>query len=147
MASALEDKFAIIDRFYAYVYALDETIDAQWLDCFTDDGTLRYKRSVDSDELVIDVQGKERLTEWISNHKPSGRRRGIPGPLHHLVTNPRVTRLDGDRAEAVTYFVRVVRSSAGLLENCMTGRLHGRLRRCDDAAWRFEEFMVVDAID
>ena len=147
MNEQVADRWAIVDRIYAYMYALDATLDDEWLNCFTDDGALLYKKSVDAEELVINVRGKSQLSQWIKGHKPSGRRRGIPGPRHHFVANPRVTRVDGDKAEAVTYFMRVVRSPAGQLEQCMTGRLNVRLARCDDGAWRFEEFMVVDAID
>jgi hypothetical protein len=142
-----EETLAIFDRIHAYVYALDATLDDDWLDCFNENGVLRYKRSIDANELVIDVHGKPALAEWFSGRAPTGRRRGIPGPLHHFLSAPRVLEFSGDSAQATAYFVRVVRTPEATLDQCMTGRLEMKLARGSNGEWRFDEFMVVDAVD
>ena len=123
----LEDRLAITDLLYQYATALD-TRDWDLLRrTFTADGVADYL------EFGGVNEGGEAIVALCS-----GVLEGLDSS-QHLIANPRVTRLDGDRAEASCYFQaqHFLASPAGGNAYLVGGRYDDRLVRTEDG-WRIE---------
>lgn len=127
----LKDRQAIVDRLYAYPFALDHADIELWLDTFTEDGVWIVSL-VEGGDPVIDLHGRDALRAFIEDvaaKEPSG--------MNHATVNPRVLSLDGDEATATAYY-----TAATLKDDVITatsiGRYHDTLVRCPDGQWRIK---------
>jgi 3-phenylpropionate/cinnamic acid dioxygenase small subunit len=143
--SRLEDERAILDTLYRYSQAIDETAwadqrakaaEAAWIDCFVEDGVFAWKPRAE-DDWAIRLEGRVALTRFIQ-------RAAFPAGVHenHTLVNPRVTSLDGGRAEAYCYYVILKGTHEDVWVNT-TGRYSDQLVRCPDGRWRLTERLAV----
>jgi SnoaL-like protein len=136
---ALEDERAILDTIHRYVHSIDhhtleEGLDAAWIDCFVEDGVWDiYSRDGDN---VSRFAGRAELRAFVDTHQ------GPPARwLKHFMSATRVD-LDGDRAYAESYFLRVDDDPTRGAVIQAFGRYKDVLVRCPDARWRFAERRV-----
>jgi 3-phenylpropionate/cinnamic acid dioxygenase small subunit len=138
----LEDQGAVADVLYRYGHSIDYGLEQEWLDCFTDDAEFRVipsRREVFDEQVRVGLQpvqrkGREQLAKFIGAHTRP------PERFHkHLVMEPRI-HINGDEAEAHSYFVRIDAnpSDTGTLIRSF-GRYRDRLVRCSDSKWRIRE--------
>lgn len=133
----LEAERAIVATLYAYGHALDYGDRDQFLGCFTTDAAYVVAMRIGSDR-GFEFHGHGELTGYFEGHTHA------PAAWHkHVTTNPIIT-VDGDRATATSYFVRVdagakaapaviVASGRYLdeLDRDAAGRWRIRSRRCE----------------
>jgi hypothetical protein len=125
----LDDHQQVLDSMYRYGHAVDYGLNAEWVDCFTPDGTFVLSRR---GQEALEFAGTRALSDFIAGHT------NAPEFWHkHLLVEPRIT-IDGDRADVASYFVRIDRSGTGVNHIRSFGRYLDRLRRSDDGRWRFE---------
>jgi len=125
-----EDERAIAATLYRYGDALDYGDRDEFLDCFTPDAHYEVDMRLDpSSKFAFD--GHAELTGYFDGHSHA------PGAYHkHITTNPLIT-LEGDTADAQSYFIRVDSSDAqgpGVVLGA--GRYIDRFARGDDGKWR-----------
>jgi len=125
----LEDEAAICRTLYAYGSALDYGDREQFLGCFTGDAEYVVVMRT-TGETALRFCGHDELTGYFDGHTHA------PAAWHkHITTNPDVT-LDGGRASATSYFIRVdAGAAAGPATVLASGRYRDELVR-DGAAWR-----------
>lgn len=125
----LEDERAILATLHRYAHSIDYGAEADWVDCFVEDGVFDVRRS---DPPGRRYEGRAALAEFVAAHTRA------PEHWHkHLVLNP-VVDIDGDVATSVSYLGRldylrgepVIRS---------LGRYRDRLVRSADGRWRLQE--------
>jgi 3-phenylpropionate/cinnamic acid dioxygenase small subunit len=141
---AVEDQRSILDTIYQYCHSLDYGLEDDWLDCFTDSAVWDWQIRDDVIAAALEAQGLpskpvrvegiDKLRQMVKGHTRP------PERWHkHTVSNTRIS-LDGDRATAASYFVRV---DASLVDSSAYIRAFGRyldtLVRCTDGKWRIEE--------
>ena len=121
----LEDEQDILKTLYAYGHSIDYGLEADWLDCWCEDGVLQWPNREP-------IKGHAALLAAFHKHTHA------PQAFHkHIVVEPRI-RIDGDRATAATYFARLDRYETGPAPRSM-GRYLDVLERCADGRWRFRE--------
>jgi 3-phenylpropionate/cinnamic acid dioxygenase small subunit len=125
----LQDERGILDRIYEYSHAIDDRRTEDWLDCFTQDGAfiVTFKPG---EAPLIDLHGQADLKKWITDYSVGG----VNGS-NHIVVNPRVLSIDGDRATTRTYYLTAVYQDDVLKVNG-TGRYDDTLERGEDGEWR-----------
>jgi SnoaL-like domain len=131
----LEDERAILATLYRYGHALDYGLEADWIDCFAAHG--RYElvyRSGGTGTAAgtrpTSYQGHDELAGFAANHSRA------PERFHkHLLIEPVVT-IDGDRASAASYFLRVDDLDGERVIYAF-GRYLDELARGADGRWRF----------
>jgi hypothetical protein len=130
----LEDERAILGTLYRYGHALDYGAETDWLDCFTDDAgyELRYPAAVPSNDRARRYHGRDELAAFVALHTRA------PDRFHkHLLIEPIVT-INGDRAQAISYFMRVDDADGERIVYAF-GRYLDHLVRGPDGRWRFTE--------
>jgi len=126
----LEAERAIVDTMYAYGSSLDYGDRDRFLQCFAPDA--EYVVDMRSDAGAgFTFHGHEELDGYFAGHSHA------PDAWHkHVTTNPSVT-VDGDRASAVSYFLRVdAAAEPGPAMVLASGRYLDEFVRGDDGAWR-----------
>jgi hypothetical protein len=125
----LEDERAILRTLYLYSHGIDYDLEAQWLDCFTDDACLYWPGQEP-------CQGLEAIAEAFRAHPHA------PASwMKHFVALP-VIEIDGDSARVNSYYQRVVGepwAPEGDPKMASFGRYEDVLVRGDDNRWRFKE--------
>jgi ketosteroid isomerase-like protein len=123
---AVEDKEAITETINSYGPALDDERRDDYLDLWADGASLIWPGSPA-------IVGRDAIGAAFDAHRrPQGARRPM-----HVVSNLRIT-LDGDRAEATSYWVRF-NGDDGRVRPFAYGRYRDLLVRCPDGRWRFSE--------
>jgi ketosteroid isomerase-like protein len=115
---------------YAYGSALDYGDRERFLQCFTPDA--EYVVDTRSDPAAgFTFHGRDELDGYFTGHSHA------PDAWHkHVTTNPSVT-VDGDRASAISYFVRVdAGAEPGPAFILGSGRYLDEFVCGDDDAWR-----------
>lgn len=121
----LEDEQAILQTMYAYGHALDYGAEDEFRDCWDENAVLYW---TDREP----ARGHDAIVSQFRSHTHA------PGAYHkHLVIAPRI-RIEGDRATATSYFVRLDRYPDGPHVRNF-GRYHDVFTRCADGRWRFLE--------
>jgi hypothetical protein len=128
----LEDEHEVIATVYQYSHGINSKNRELWLDVFTPDGYWAARQSPES-EWRFQVHGQDELRAWYDEHA----REWPPGTEAHTVSSPLVV-LDGDRAEARSYYVTLLRTEAGPGLRS-TGVYADKLVRCEDGRWRISE--------
>jgi ketosteroid isomerase-like protein len=145
MAESLEDRVRLLEdereitrRLYAYGHCIDYGIEDAFVDCFTEDATLSY--SWDAANTVTDTgnagdrryEGRDEISGFVRNHT------NAPDVYHkHALVEPQI-ELDGDRATATSYFMRLDRSGNGPMMSSF-GRYRDVFVRSPDGRWRIKE--------
>jgi ketosteroid isomerase-like protein len=129
----LLDERDVIDRINGYCAAADAPSPDGLLDCFTEDGLFTYAAS-DGAERSLVCRGRAELERWFVERLPVV----PPGAMMHVTVHPRVTRLEGDRAEATSQFLGIRVRADGLFV-ASTGHYRDVLERGADGRWRFSE--------
>jgi ketosteroid isomerase-like protein len=123
--SALEDERSILLTMYAYGHSLDYGVEEEFLDCFAEDAVLHWA-------VRGTFAGREAIRGAFRDHTHA------PERYHkHLLIEPRIA-LDGDRAAATSYFVRIDRYDDGPKVRNF-GRYFDSFVRGGDGRWRFAE--------
>jgi 3-phenylpropionate/cinnamic acid dioxygenase small subunit len=147
----LEDHQAILDTLTRYAWKIDHGQDEEWLDCFTEDGSLdiRYRqggslaRPVEGRVHATGVRhtGRDQLAAFKAGHTRS------PDRWHkHIIADP-VIEIDGDAATAGCYLLRVDETD-GAMHIRTFGQYRDSLVRGEDGRWRFAERVIhIEAID
>lgn len=121
----LEDEQDILRTLYAYGHSIDYGLEADWLDCWTEDAVLKWPNR-------DPIKGHAALLAAFHKHTHA------PQAYHkHVVVEPRIF-IDGDRATAQTMFARLDRYASGPAVRSF-GRYLDVLVRCKDGRWRFLE--------
>jgi ketosteroid isomerase-like protein len=126
----LDAERAIVDVLYAYGSAIDYGDRDRFLQCFTADADyVVHMRIVGA--TVLQFHGHDELAGYFSDHTHA------PDAWHkHVTTNPSVT-VDGDTADATSYFLRVdagAESAPAVV--VASGRYLDQLTRDADGRWR-----------
>jgi 3-phenylpropionate/cinnamic acid dioxygenase small subunit len=137
----LEDERAVLALSEAYSQAIDTEAIEDWLALFTADGRFAWRPGPsdkrwkgESGEYQFDVRGQDELRRWAEGDGgflPLGRE-------NHVSRPPLITRLDGDEAEATTWYV-IFRWQNQQITTISTGRYVDRIVRGEDGKWRFKE--------
>lgn len=138
----LEDERAILDTLHRYGHALDYGLEAEFVDCFTEDAfwdvvpaTEAVRAQLEQiGRLPAQHRGHGALALFAKGHSRP------PDRWHkHLVVDARIS-IEGDSATSVSYFVRVDGNRADSGAHIRTfGRYRDRLVRGSDGRWRFAE--------
>ena len=126
----LESERFIVATLYAYGHALDYGNRDEFLGCFTTDAEYVVAMRINADN-GFEFHGHDELTGYFDNHTHA------PEAWHkHITTNPMVT-VNGDRASATSYFVRVdAGAESAPAAIAASGRYLDELSRDDDGHWR-----------
>ena len=126
----LEAERAIVATLYAYGHGLDYGDRDEFLGCFTADAAYVVAMRIGSGN-GFEFHGRDELTGYFDGHTHA------PAAWHkHITTNPMVT-VDGDRATATSYFVRVdAGAEAGPAVVTASGRYLDEFARDDAGHWR-----------
>lgn len=156
---ALEDEREIRRTLHQYSHAIDYGRDESWLDCFTEDAAWSWsvrdltlqdslrsrgmpsvpvgepgvRPALAGEVLERAVVGRDQLRAMVGAHTRA------PQAWHkHGLMNLEVV-VDGDRADAQCYFIRVDASevTTGAFIRAF-GRYVDELVRCEDGRWRIE---------
>ncbi len=130
----LEDERAILETLYQYGHSMDYGPDADFVDCFTQDGVwdVRMRKAADSSFVC---RGHDELRASLAQQT------GVRPPAlyaKHLLVEPRIV-VTGDRASVQSYFLRTEPQDTGPTQIVASGRYLDDLVRCDDGRWRFSE--------
>lgn len=127
----LEDREAILDRLASYGRAIDEGLDEEFADCWTEDAVLEWLPTSHR-ELGFSPQrfaGRRAIMGAFAAHTHA------PDMFHqHLVSQPRV-HLEHGRASVFSIFQRVNETPDGPVLGSF-GCYEDELVRCDDGVWR-----------
>jgi hypothetical protein len=128
---ALEAERGVLATLYRYGHALDYGAEADWVDCFMP--TARYEVREPGGGTAGRVRaydGRDELAAFAARHTRA------PERFHkHMVVDP-VIAVDGDRATAVSYFMRLD-DVGGERVVYAFGRYRDDLVRGEDGRWRF----------
>lgn len=130
--SRLADEHAVVDTLYQYGHGINAKDRELWLDVFTDDAHWAARTETDAG-WNDEARGREELSAWFDEHA----RKWPLGSEGHIMSSARVT-LDGDRAEARTYYLTLRRVEGGPALRS-TGLYEDVLVRCGDGKWRISE--------
>jgi ketosteroid isomerase-like protein len=121
----LEDEQAILRTLSTYGHGLDYNLEAEFLDCWTEDAVLIWP---DRPPIV----GREAIATAFRAHTHA------PAVFHkHVIVEPRI-EIAGDRATSECYFARLDDYEDGP-EIRSFGRYRDVLQRGGDGRWRFQE--------
>ena len=128
---ALEAERGVRATLYRYGHALDYGAEDDWVDCFATAAHYEIREcGTGATDSVRSYDGPEELAAFAAGHTRA------PGRFHkHLVADP-VIAVNGDRATAVSYFVRLD-DVDGEPSVYAFGRYRDELVRCADGRWRF----------
>jgi ketosteroid isomerase-like protein len=119
------DNVTQIEQLYArYAWALDDRRDDEWLECFTDDG------SVDS-SMFGRFQGREELRRFLVRYQAAFKTM----QLRHINSNLLID-ISGDRAEGRCYLV-LHSSRRGRADINAIGVYRDELQQIADGRWLF----------
>ena len=122
---ALEDEQDILRTLYAYGHSIDYGLEADWINCWTEDAVLQWPNRPP-------LKGHAALRTAFRNHTHA------PQAFHkHVIVEPRID-ISGDRATVRTMFARLDRYPSGPAVRSF-GRYLDVLVRCKDGHWRFQE--------
>ncbi len=140
--AALEDERGVIANMYRYAHSIDYGLEAEWVDCFTEDGAfdMRRRPHFGAGEGQRH-EGHEALAAFIATHTRA------PETWHkHLMAQPRIA-VEGGSAKVESFFLRLDEDAAGEPYVLVFGRYRDTVRRCADGLWRFAERIVeIEAI-
>jgi 3-phenylpropionate/cinnamic acid dioxygenase small subunit len=124
-----ESERAIIDTIQRYAFAIDDGLDEEWLDCFTEDGVFEVKTRF---EVTLLVRGQANLRPFIAGHTKA------PTRWHkHITTSHRIL-VDGNNATAQSYILRVDNDDNDDVPKIWVfGRYLDDLTLGGDGRWRF----------
>ena len=130
----LEDERAILATLYQYGHSMDYGPDADFVDCFTEDGVwdVRMRRSPNG---AFACRGRAEITASLETQTSA---RAPALYAKHLLVEPRIV-LEGDAASVESYFVRIEPRDAGPTLIVASGRYLDQLIRCGDGRWRFTQ--------
>jgi SnoaL-like domain len=124
---ALEAERGVLATLYRYGHALDYGAEADWVDCFVP--TAHYEIR-GTDGRVRTYNGQDALAAFAARHTR------VPERFHkHVVMDP-VVAIDGERATAVSYFMRLDDADGERVVYAF-GRYRDELVRGEDGRWRF----------
>jgi 3-phenylpropionate/cinnamic acid dioxygenase small subunit len=133
---SLEAERGVRATLYRYGHALDYGAEDDWVGCFTAQAhyEVRERRGEPAEgtraAAMRRYDGRDELAAFAARHTRA------PERFHkHLVVDPVIT-IDGDRATAVSYFVRLD-DIDGEPAVYAFGRYRDELVRCGDGRWRF----------
>ena len=132
----IDDERAIVRRMHEYAHALDYAKNSDdFVNCFTEDGVWYSTiESTHAGSEGVRLSGREELRAWAG----ASTTRGTPGHFtKHMLVEPAIT-IDGDRADATSYFSVFNETPNGPIIYSM-GRYLDKLVRCEDGEWRFIE--------
>jgi ketosteroid isomerase-like protein len=125
----LEDERAILRTLYLYSHGIDYDLEAEWLDCFTDDARLYWPGQEP-------YEGHRAIAEVFRAHPHA------PASwMKHFVALPLI-EVEGDSARVNSYYQRLVGepwTAEGGPKVASFGRYEDVLVRGDDGKWRFKE--------
>lgn len=124
----IEAERDILHTLYRYGHCLDYGLEAEWVDCFTDEGIFEVTGQA---SLEMKFQGRSALADFAGSHTRA------PEHYHkHLVMDPMIT-LGKAEATSVSYFARLdaMAKGPGILA---FGRYHDQLIKGSDGKWRFK---------
>jgi ketosteroid isomerase-like protein len=127
----LEAEKAIIETMYAYGRGLDYGERDTFLNCFTSDAHYLVDMRLGG-PAVLEYRGHDELAGYYEWHTHA------PDAWHkHVATNPAVT-IEGDRATAVSYFLRIDAETDDSKPATVSssGRYLDQFAREQDGAWR-----------
>jgi ketosteroid isomerase-like protein len=125
----LEDERAILRTLYRYGHSIDAGQEADWVDCFTEDGRF-FAHGRHTTHTALDVTGRPALQALIAEHT----RRPYLYHQHGLI-EPLIS-VDGDHATCVSYLT-VLMEHEGRPVQRVFGRYLDQLVRGSDGRWRF----------
>jgi SnoaL-like domain len=130
------DHLAILNRYSAYTYAVDQADVTAFLDCFTADAEMDI-----SSFKVAWANAGDALRKFADANgvvKGAGQLAKSVGAvnLHHLTANILVRSIEGNRARGSAYFV-VFSPDEGKVEHY--GRYEDELLKCEDGQWRISK--------
>ncbi len=127
----LEDERGVLATLHRYGHALDYGAEADWVDCFTSDARYEVReRGHGTAGGVRAYVGRQELAAFAARHTRA------PEHFHkHVVVDP-VIAVDGDRATADSYFLRLDHSGGERVVYAF-GRYRDELARGEDGRWRF----------
>ena len=127
----LEDERGVLATLHRYGHALDYGAEAAWVDCFTADARYEVREpGHGTTGSVRAYDGRDELAAFAARHTRA------PEHFHkHVVVDP-VIAVDGDRATAVSYFLRVDHVDGEPVVYAF-GRYRDELVRGEDGRWRF----------
>jgi 3-phenylpropionate/cinnamic acid dioxygenase small subunit len=128
----LEDERAIQQRLYTYGHSIDYGLEADWVDCFTEDGVWDVRQRVKTNHHIY-CSGRAELAKYITTHTRA------PMKWHkHLLMELKID-LDGDSARVDSYFLRVDQKEGARSEIVAMGRYRDTMVRDADGQWRIKE--------
>ena len=129
--AALEAERGVLTTLYQYGHALDYGAEADWVDCFAAAAHYELRdRAAGTADSVRSYDGRDELAAFAAGHTRA------PERFHkHLVADPLIS-VDGDRATASSYFLRLDEVGGERVVYAF-GRYHDELVRCPDGRWRF----------
>ena len=144
--SRFEEERAILNTLHRYAHAIDYGHEADWLDCFTDDGAFDLHIKQDGEAIGramgvgtphaggVRIGGRAALEHFIGRHTRA------PTTWHkHFMVEPLIAiAADGVHARVESYFV-MLDEHGGDRSMRAFGRYLDRMVRVDDGRWRFEE--------
>ena len=135
--AAIDDERGVLANMYRYAHSIDYGLDDQWVDCFTGDGAFDMRHRPDFAPTEGQRhQGRAALAAFIATHTQA------PETWHkHMMVQPRI-EVAGDRANTVSFFLRLDEDGTGAPYVLVFGRYRDTVRRCTDGLWRFEERIV-----
>jgi 3-phenylpropionate/cinnamic acid dioxygenase small subunit len=122
---------AIIRTMHRYAHAMDQGLEAQWLDTFTEDAVFDVVRS-DDGTTVHREEGHGELARYIARYpKP-------PAYRKHVVVDPLI-EIRGDEATVESYWLLLERDAEGGAARLSAfGHYRDRLRKID-GEWKIAE--------
>ena len=130
----LEDERAILRTLYTYCHSIDYGLEDQFSDLWCEDATLAFSFDVAMARTATGLtnrsfDGRTEIIEFFRAHTHA------PDQYHkHLLLDPRI-EVDGDRATAQTYYIRLDEQLAGPVMSSF-GRYIDELVRSPDGRWR-----------
>ncbi len=139
--AVLEDERGVVANMYRYAHSIDYGLEAEWVDCFTEDGAFDMRRPPDFDKVGNRIDGREALAAFIATHTRA------PETWHkHMMVQPRIA-VEGDTAKVESFFTRLDEDETEEPYVLVFGRYRDTVRRCEDGLWRFQERIVeIEAI-
>jgi hypothetical protein len=135
----LEDERGVLRNLHTYGQSIDYGREADWVDCFTEDGVFDSRDNTGGTTRVL--QGREALTDFARHFaRPPSRY------SKHLILEPLID-VDGDTAHSTSYFAVLVDFED---RPCVWvfGRYTDTLARCGDGKWRFAKRIAqVESVD
>ncbi len=137
----LEDERGVVANMHRYAHSIDYGLEAEWVDCFREDGVFDMRRPPDFDRPGNRIAGRTALRAFIATHTRA------PETWHkHMMVQPRIA-LEGETAKVESFFTRLDEDETGAPYTLVFGRYRDTVERCADGLWRFRERIVeIEAI-